>query len=64
MHGFDLSNTIEAIVMLAIGIGLIWLSVVSRRHGDKTWWGWLITLPIVLYLAFSAAIGAPVGGHR
>ena len=35
----------------------------SRSRGAKGWWGYLLTVPIILYLAISAAAGHPVGGH-
>jgi hypothetical protein len=58
-----LGDVVEGIVFLALAGGLVWLALAFRRHGDKTWWGYLITLPIVLYLAISALVGHPVGGH-
>jgi cell division protein FtsW (lipid II flippase) len=60
----NLSNAIEAGAMVLIGISLVWLSLASRKRGDKNWWAYLVSLPIILYVALAAVLGHPVSGAR
>jgi hypothetical protein len=58
-----LANAVEAIAALLIAAGATWLSFYSRRRGVKNWWGYLVSVPFLLYFALAAALGHPVSGR-
>jgi hypothetical protein len=59
----ELGNAIEAVADVVIAIGATWLSLASRRGGVKNWWGYLVSVPFLLYFAVAAALGHPVSGR-
>ncbi len=60
----NLSNAIEASAAVVIAIFTIFLSLASRRRGDRNWWAYMVSLPIILYVAVAAILGHPVSGAR
>lgn len=53
-------NAIVAVAGFTIIGVTVWISLASRRKGISNWWAWLVGLPIVFWIAFSAAVGHPV----
>jgi hypothetical protein len=58
-----LTNAIEAIALVLVSIGAVWLSLFSRSHGVKNWWAYMVSVPFLLYLAVAAATGHHIGGR-
>jgi hypothetical protein len=60
----NLSNAIGVSAMVLIGTSVLWLGLASRKRGDRNWWAYLVSLPVILYVALAAVLGHPVSGAR
>ncbi len=58
-----MTNAIEAIALVLVSIGAVWLTLASRSRGVKNWWAYMVSVPILLYLAVVAANGHYIGGR-
>lgn len=60
----NFSNAFEASAAVLVAIFAVWLSLASRKRGDKTWWAYMVSVPLILYIALAAILGHPVSGAR
>jgi hypothetical protein len=58
-----MTNAIEAIALVLVSIGAVWLTLASRSRSVKNWWAYMVSVPILLYLAVAAATGHYIGGR-
>jgi hypothetical protein len=58
-----LTNAVEAIVLVLGSVGAVGMSLFARSRGIKNWWAYMVSVPILLYLAVAVATGHHISGR-